>query len=68
VTVKTGIDPWHRSLKIDGPSLLKVMGPQFRASTAQDLSHNPHSTEINPRFPPCQIYRRWMASIQQPQP
>jgi hypothetical protein len=37
------------------------------ASNVQTLTHNPHSTEIRPRFPPRQICRRWMASIQQPQ-
>ncbi len=41
--------------------------PRLRPSIAQALSHYPHSTDIRPRFPPCQICRRWMASIQQPQ-
>ncbi len=36
-------------------------------STHEAVTHNPHSTEINPRFPPCQISRRWMTSILQPQ-
>ncbi len=34
---------------------------------AQALSHNPHSTEIRPRFPPCQIYRRCSSRRQKPQ-
>jgi len=54
-------------VKIDEPALLNVMGAAVQGIHGPDPSHNPHSTEICPRFPPCQIYRRWMASIQQPQ-
>jgi hypothetical protein len=31
------------------------------------VTNNPHSTADCPRFPPCQVYRRWMTRILQPQ-
>ncbi|WP_299845967.1 hypothetical protein, partial [uncultured Jannaschia sp.] len=31
---------------------------QFGPPTDDDMSHDTHSTELRPRFPPCQVRRR----------
>ena len=53
--------PWSKRLKPTGnigPDRSAVaLRSAYRKTKA--LSHNPHSTQSRPRFPPCQIYRRW---------
>lgn len=56
LNAKTG---WH--------ALLKPNRRRLGVSSADPVTHNPHSNENRPRFPPCQVCRRWMASILQPQ-
>ncbi len=57
----------HLNENICTPAQFGFQSAQFGASTGRALGNNPHSNEIRPRFPPCQIYSHWMVRSQQPQ-